>query len=296
MSRLLSCDGFSAKHFIAFDTNIITDFKNPNMNSVANELKRASKREFRFVLPDLCLAEALNFFDARDPISPNQWANMVRNLKKFIWREFPVLPSRKDLYFILGVRNRPDDQSAFSDVYSRALFNFFCKYPSVKDQEANRRKELQEELEKARNHWRTLIDDIRMGYQMKTVANPRWSATIAANKLLTDYGVDLDSTFQSGVPLSERRALALECAVNYACQPDGHGGFCYDQYSVNNMNDGIDYLIMDVLMLGVTICSNDKFFTNAKSRHRKDNVPAGRQLSLCKSFKEVLDMVSVKKS
>ena len=291
MDNLLSLQKLKVRKVIAFDTNIITDFSKRRMNHFANELEKASKERFRFVLPDLCIAEALNYFDAKKPISPSAWENMARNLQKFVWKDFPILPSRKDFYAILGIKESPEYQSRFTSDYAKKLFEFFCNYPRVKDQEAQRRKDLQDDLEQARNHWRRLIDDIRSEFANKQQENCRLAQKIVVQKLLNDYNINLDTSFLGDIPLSECRALALEYVVSLATMPRNDGSFCYDQYADNHKNDGLDYLIMDALMAEVSICSNDGFFKNAKAHHRNGNSLAEQQLSLCLTQDDVKSLI-----
>lgn len=295
MDKILSLDDIKKWRLVALDTNVITEFHKPKYNQIANDLRRASKGRFRFVIPDICLCEAIDYLEATPPILPDEWANMARNLKKFVWREFPILPSRKELYAILGVTERKDFRPQFTSTYAKGLFDFFCKYPCVKDHEVERRREMQAELERARRQWRALIADVRREFLEKKDDNPQWKEKIVVRKLFEYYGTDLDATFIGNVPLSERRALALEYVVSLATLTDRQGAFSYDQDSDDNRNDGIDYLIMDVIMLGVAICSNDHFIKRVRSSHRKDNKLAEQQLHLCLTFEDLLELVEQRK-
>lgn len=293
MDKTLALDDLHKWQFVALDTNVITDFYKPQYNQIANDLRRASKDRFRFVLPDICLCEAINYLEATDPILPKEWENMARNLKKFVWRKFRVLPSRNELYAILGVKERKDFQPRFTSAYAQDLFDFFCKYPSVKQREDKRRREMQDELEKVRSHWRSLIADMRREFKEKCIGHPQWPAKIAARKLLKDYQIDLNTSFDGDVNLSERRALALEYAVSLA---KTQGASAYNPDSDNSRNDGIDYLIMDVIMLGVTICSEDHFIKRIRSMHSKDNSQAEKQISLCQTLGEIVKLIRQRKS
>ena len=271
MDKILTLDDFKKRQFVALDTNVITEFHKQQFNRIANDLCRASKGRFRFVLPDICMAEAIDYFDAKKPITSDQWENMARNLKKFVWTDFPVFPSRNELYAILGVTERKDFRPRFTSTYAQGLFDFFCKYPCVKDHEVERRREMQAELERARKQWRAFIADVRREFLEKKYDNPQWKEKIVARKLFEYYGIDHDANFIGNVSLSERRALAFEYVVSLATLTDRHGAFSYDPDSDDNRNDGTDYLIMDVIMLGVAICSNDHFIKRVRSSHRKDN-------------------------
>ena len=295
MDKILTLGDIKKWQFVALDTNVITDFHKPKYNQIANDLRRASKGRFRFVLPDICLCEAIDYLEATNPILPDEWANMTRNLKKFVWREFPILPSRNELYAILGITERKDYRPRFTSTYAQGLFDFFCKYPCVKEHEVERRWEMQADLERARRQWRALVADVRREFLEKKDDKPLWKEKVVARKLLAHYGIDLDATFMGNVPLSECRALALEYVVSLATPPDNPRAFSYDPNSDDNRNDGIDYLIMDVIMLGVVICSNDHFIKRVRSSHRKENKLAERQLHLCQTLTEVLELVEQQK-
>ena len=287
-NRLLSLEDFEKWHFVALDTNVITDFHKPEMNETANKLREIAKNGYRFVLPDICMAEAIDYFDAKKPITPDQWKYMVRNLEKFVWPEFPVLPSRKQLYAILGIKDTPDYQSNFTAGYARNLFKFFCGYDSIKDRESEHRKEMRAEFEKTKQEWRTFIAGIRSDFGAKRDENPQWNDKAVSRKLLEWYGKDLNDAFASDVRLSDRRNLALQYAISLATHQKGQGCFAYNPDSPKNRNDGRDFLILDAIMLGASICSGDNFFINA-SRFSKDiGGCLGQSLSPCQTLDELM--------
>ncbi len=290
----------SGQCVVALDTNILSKFERETPPKWFDQVVEMQKAGVRFSIPDLCIGEHLKSYDCessdfRERMHRN-WERMVLLLKKIIWEDLPCLPMKGVLYNLVGVyeheKTRASHEKRFSSATSKALYDFFIHYDH--DNKFNRleyRAKFAEEIKKGRQSWNDRITCLRqwglwdvekLTRQIKErvtlqLTEKEWAQLVRQYiELQKEQLCKMILLFHSHqFSLSNQLEFMWRVAIEYAADLD-YNPFLehcrFKGHRVEPENDGLDYLILQLTMASINICSCDGFFHNARTL----NMPSSR--------------------
>ena len=267
-SAELSSSILAGSPIVALDTCTFANFKNPN--KYHTQFLELKNKGVRFVIPDVCIGEAMDSFNDEDSGASREnryerWEKMAYWMPRYVWEEFPVFPTNAPLFRAAQIFERTPLRAnigngiPFTAGYSRQLFRHFLEYAAAERAGRNLpRTPFDESKKNAQQLWRNHCEDVR-----KVAHNGDSHAKLAGNKedvgnLKNDLQKYHDNCFSSRPAVSKKMDGILE----YQAWLFLRGRESYNANSSKKDNDGIDYNVLLQMILPAYVCSDDQFFTN----------------------------------
>ena len=256
---------------VVLDTCVCRALYDDNVSQWFEDFKAMKNAGVSFCISDIALTE-LEISLARESINPDQWRIMMDRLKCILTPLFPMIESSKQLFEMAEVSEREKEMSRFDykkeSAFSRdefmKSFNYENKY-SIPYNVPNAEKELSKKKDqwiaflesniKKKNMFNTIIQNINTSGDKSEEFK-----TIIISSVLKK---GLDEEYCS-IPVFSARidilirymARTILRSITYK-EP-------FNVYSKKRRNDGIDFVLLEALMLPARICTYDKM-NNIKS-------------------------------
>ena len=254
---------------VALDTGVLRSlcYENPGW---VDTFAAMANNGYHFCLSEVLMVELIKQFEGGS-ITSSQWQDCVRKASRFLSKVLPVLPGKKQLFYLSGIRckNAVDDfDPDFEGSYSRATWayllaangsTFFKNHYVVFSCNGKKYKcqlqlgEADKALEDERKYW---IDFVK-GFDVL----PKDSMAKHKENVLGNMKTEMDSWSIGRPPLSIRTDLLAkylhEIATNRTKSKEP-----YNPEAKKKKNDGIDFLLNFAFILPALLCTGDEKFAD----------------------------------
>ena len=250
---------------VVLDTCVCRALYEDNGYQRFEELKRIKDSGVNFCVSDIALTE-LEISLARESIKPDQWRVMMDRLNGIVSPLFPMIESSKQLFEMAEVSERKTKRVPFdykkASEFSRNHFMTSFSYKN-KDSITYIISDAEKGLNNKKNHWIEFLEsNIKMKDVFKKIIlriskNKDKSEDIRTNIIASMLMKELDAIFYSIPNFSTR----IDILIRYMARTilrSINSKESFNVYCNKRKNDGIDFVLLEALMLPARICTYDK--------------------------------------
>ena len=251
----------SGQCVVALDTNVLSELEKGTPEWFGG-LVKMREGDVKFVIPDLCIGERLNSYERADAKCLEdmklKWRMMVSQLDKIIWKDFPCVPLRGELYDLVGIKERDKEEPYIRERPltvdgAKELNRFLCGYENSQFNVKHSRDLIITEFKKVRHDWKCCILRKREKWEGKSV-----------KEMCDEQMAELEAAFEAPIGISNLFELPVRVAaervhdVRYNPTDDEDVNYPTKK-NKTACNDGLDYAILFLVMASVNVCSCDGF-------------------------------------